>query len=411
MDGCDPVIQRELSLVFDQQLLKLLLLGHFGRRPPFELDLDYVSKALVLREFSVECGEISPVALEQVKKSFDASDLLEPSVLLEDGEDSPEHISAVGASSSVAGQSSVLDDHQHCPGVVEHHVKILDWDDGLLDMLERKVDLLRDFLPGLLDILCLIDIEHAGVRSHLLPDLVVQRHLRLFLQVLEGLLEDVEVRGRRAVDQPGNALQSYSHVDDLDGQFLGLSLVVVLVLHEDHVPEFQSVDEVLDAGAEVTSAGPDVLDEGDLAGVDLELLSQPAVVELHALILEEDELAGLVEDLDADHHEAGEVAAREPDVVEIVEPEAELGADERVGRRVHLSGHAVGLEAEDACRHVVHVVPPAGDDGVSVDLGAGHAGSGEGALEGIPSLLVGDLFFEADAAPLADEGVLAAAAE
>lgn len=84
--------------------------------------------------------------------------------------------------------------------MIQHHIEILDRDDGLLDMLEGKVDLLRNILPGLLDILRLIDVQHARVRPHLLPDLVIQRHLRLFLQVLEGFLEDIEVRSRRAVD-------------------------------------------------------------------------------------------------------------------------------------------------------------------------------------------------------------------
>lgn len=235
--------------------------------------------------------------------------------------------------------------------------------------------------------------------------------MRLLLQVLEGFLENVKVRSRGAVDEPRDTLQSDAHIDDLHGQFFGLALVVVLVLHEDHISELQAMDEVLNAGSEVASTGPDVLNEGDLTGIDLELLSQPPVVELHALVLEEDELSRLVEDLDADHHEAREVAPREPDVVKIVEPEAELGADERIGRRVHLASDAVGLEAEDASRHVIHIVSPTSDDRVTIDLGARHAGSREGSLKGIPGLLVCDLFFEADAATLADEGVLAAAAE
>lgn len=233
----------------------------------------------------------------------------------------------------------------------------------------------------------------------------------LFLQVFEGFLEDIEVRGRRAVDQPRDALQSNTHIDDLHWQFLGLALVVVFVLHEDHVSELQTMDEVLNAGSEITSTSPDVLNESDLTGIDLEFFSQPSIVELHALILEEDELSRLVEDLYADHHEAREVSARESDVIKIVEPEAKLRADEWIGRGIHLSSDTVGLEAENASRHVIHIISPAGNDWVPIDLGAWNSGSRKRAFKGIPSLLVCDLFFEANAASLADEGVLAAAAE
>lgn len=187
--------------------------------------------------------------------------------------------------------------------------------------------------------------------------------------------------------------------------------MVVFVLHEDHVSQLQTMDEVLNAWAEITSTGPDVLNEGDLTRIDLEFLSQPSIVELHALVLEEDELSRLVEYLDADHHEAREVSTRESDIIEIVEPEAKLRANEWIGWGIHLSSHAVRLEAENTSRHVIHIISPAGNDRVSIDLGARNPRSRKRAFKGIPSLLVCDLFFESDAASLADEGVLAATAE
>lgn len=63
------------------------------------------------------------------------------------------------------------------------------------------------------------------------------------------------------------------------------------------------MDEVFNTGAEVTSSSPNILNKGNLARVDLQLLSQPAVVELNALILEEYELVRFVEHLNADHNE------------------------------------------------------------------------------------------------------------
>ena len=63
------------------------------------------------------------------------------------------------------------------------------------------------------------------------------------------------------------------------------------------------MDEVFNTGTKVTSSSPNILNESNLAWVDLQLLSQPTVVELNTLILEKYELVWLVEHLNADHNE------------------------------------------------------------------------------------------------------------
>ena len=141
------------------------------------------------------------------------------------------------------------------------------------------------------------------------------------------MLEDVAVAGWSAIDEPGNPLETNSSIDNLDGELFVGPVREVLVLHEHHVADFESADEVLHGGAEVASTGPDVLDEGDFIGVDFKLLGEPAVIELDALILEEDVLVRVVEDLYAEHDEARVVTAGEPDVVQIIEPDGELGTD------------------------------------------------------------------------------------
>lgn len=77
-----------------------------------------------------------------------------------------------------------------------------------------------------------------------------------------------------------------------------------LILHEDHVSNLKAPHEVLDGGSEVTTTGPHVLNKGDFIGLYSQLLSKPSVVELNALVLEEDILVGIVEDLDTHHNEA-----------------------------------------------------------------------------------------------------------
>jgi len=105
------------------------------------------------------------------------------------------------------------------------------------------------------------------------------------------------------------------------------------------------------------------------------------------------------------------VPSGEANVVQVVEPEAELRADERIGRGVHLAGHAVGLEAENTSCHIIHIISPASNDRVSVNFFARYSSRGEGAFEGVPSFFIGDFLFEADTASGSDEGVLSAAAE
>ena len=64
------------------------------------------------------------------------------------------------------------------------------------------------------------------------------------------------------------------------------------------------MDEILHTGATVPPTCPNILDEGDLLGVDFERLGQPAIVELYSLIFEKDVLVWLVEDLNAHHDKA-----------------------------------------------------------------------------------------------------------
>ena len=188
--------------------------------------------------------------------------------------------------------------------MVQNDVQLLNRGDRLLHVLDAHINNPGNFAPGLLDIFNLVNIQQARIRPELLPDLVIDRHIQRGEQIPDRVPEHIEVAGRGAVNEPGNPLETNSRVDNFNRELLVLPVGEVLELHEHHVAELQPVDEVLHAGAEVASSGPHVLDVGDLVGVDAQLLGQPAVVELDALLLEELVLVGVVEDLDAQHHEA-----------------------------------------------------------------------------------------------------------
>jgi hypothetical protein len=183
--------------------------------------------------------------------------------------------------------------------------------------------------------------------------------------------------------------------------------MIVFVLHENHVSYFKSMNEVFDTRTKISTASPNVFNKGDFLRIDLQLFGEPSVVELHTFVFEEDELIRFVENLDSHHRETRIVTACHSNVVEIVETDAELGANQRVGWRIHFSSHTVGLETENACSNIINIVPPTGYHGVSVDLSTGNSSTGQRSFERIPSLLVGYLLFESNTASLADETILA----
>ena len=122
------------------------------------------------------------MVLKQFQKSFDAADLLPPSILFEDGEDSSQGISTIGATSSIGGESSILDDHEDSACVIENDIQILDWNNGLLDIFEGKVYFLSDIAPHFFYVIHLINIKHARIWTQLFPNFVSERNFGFLLK-------------------------------------------------------------------------------------------------------------------------------------------------------------------------------------------------------------------------------------
>lgn len=332
--------------------------------------------------------------LEEFHQAVDAADDLPPgavadAVALEFLEGPAQDVADVVAAALRGGQRAVGDEHERAARVVEHDLEVLDGLDALLDGRYVGAAERGDVAPGALEVGALVDVELRAERPELAPDLVRDVELQLGVEVCERAREYVGVAGRRAIDKPGHALEPDADVDHLDLELLARAVGERLLLHEDHVAQLEPADEVLHARAQVAAAGPHVLADLDFVLGDLQELGQPAQVELDALLLEEDVLVGQVEDLDAEHHEAGVVAAGEPDVVEVVEAHAELRAAERVRGRVQLARHALRLEAEDAGGYEVHVGPPARHRRLPVDRRHRDARALHRGREVLPGLRLG----------------------
>ena len=138
-----------------------------------------------------------------------------------------------------------------------------------------------------------------------------------------------------------------------------------LILHENHVANFKTLNEILDGGTEVATTSPHILNVGDVVGLNPKCLCEPSVIELKAFIFEELIVARVVENLLSQHDEPRVVSTREANIVQVVETGTKLGTDQRVGWWIKLSRHTVGLEAKDARCNKVNVIAPSSDDGIS----------------------------------------------
>ena len=101
------------------------------------------------------------------------------------------------------------------------------------------------------------------------------------------------------------------------------------------------------------------------------------------------------------------MTAGKTDVVQVIESDGELRADERVCWWVQLSRDAVWLEAVDTSSDVIDVVSPSGDDWVSLDGVARDSCAGERFLESFPGLSICDfLAVSSDTNSGSDKAVL-----
>jgi len=105
------------------------------------------------------------------------------------------------------------------------------------------------------------------------------------------------------------------------------------------------------------------------------------------------------------------MSSGQPDVIQIVESEAELRTDQRVGWWVHFTCYTIGLEAKDSCCNIVNIVSPAGYYGVAVYFCAGNSSSCKRFFKRVPSFFVGYFLLQTNAASFADKSVFSPAAK
>ena len=135
------------------------------------------------------------------------------------------------------------------------------------------------------------------------------------------------------------------------------------------------------------------------------------MVVLKAFVLEILEVVFVVEHLVSHHDEARVMTSSNTDVIQIIETNTELRTDQRIGWRVKFTSHAVRLETENTSSHVVDIITPSSNNGVSLDSCAGDLLASETVPESLPALSVGVLLASLAKTILSsNEGVLSVAA-
>jgi hypothetical protein len=134
--------------------------------------------------------------------------------------------------------------------------------------------------------------------------------------------------------------------------------MIIFVLHKDHISKLETMNEILNTRTEVSSSCPNIFNESDFLWINFELLSQPSIVKLYAFIFEEDILIRFVEDLNANHNKARVMSTCEPDIIQVVESETELRADQRICWWIHFSCNSIRLEAKDSSCNIINIIFP-----------------------------------------------------
>ena len=71
-----------------------------------------------------------------------------------------------------------------------------------------------------LDVIDLVNVELAGVRSEFLPDVALDLHAQLLCQISKRILEGINIGSGSTVVQPSDTLETDASIDDFDGKLL-----------------------------------------------------------------------------------------------------------------------------------------------------------------------------------------------
>ena len=164
--------------------------------------------------------------------------------------------------------------------------------------------------------------------------------------------------------------------------------MIVSILHEHHIADFKTADKIFARWSQISSSGPNILNESDFFRVNTKLFSKPSIVELHTFFLEKFVVIRFIKYLNTQHDKPRVMSTRESDVVKVVESQAKLRANERVGWWFKFTCYAIRLETKNACCYIIHVISPASNHWIAIYCCTRNSCGCQGFLEAFPSFLI-----------------------
>jgi hypothetical protein len=101
--------------------------------------------------------------VKEFKQTVHTSYFIPPIVFLKSSENSPQNVSAVGASTGVARKPTISDNHQSSSGVIKNDKQVSDRDNSSLDIGNREIDNFSNLLPRGINIFTFINVQFAAV--------------------------------------------------------------------------------------------------------------------------------------------------------------------------------------------------------------------------------------------------------
>lgn len=225
-------------------------------------------------------------------------------------------------------------------------------------------------------------------------------------------MENFSITGCRSINKPWYSLKPNSDIYNFYWQFFIFSFIIILVLHEDHVSKFKSMDKILNGGSHVSSTSPNVLYKSDFFWINFEFFSQPSVVELNTFLFKKDVIFRFVEDMNSQHHKTRIMSAGQTNIIQIIESHTKDRLDGWVFWRVKFSSYTVRLEAINSCSNIFHIVSPSSNYRISCDSFTWDSRSTQGSFESIPCCLICKLLsLETNTTSFADKSILSLTTE
>lgn len=99
----DPVVNRQLILLFLQKVFKLSRLSLVSREPALILDFNDFTEALVLGELAIDAHQVLLMLFKDLNEAIHASDGIPPAALFHDSESATKDVTHVTTTSDIGG--------------------------------------------------------------------------------------------------------------------------------------------------------------------------------------------------------------------------------------------------------------------------------------------------------------------